>query len=419
VGWPPESGARPIFVERTFVDEENVDDESKPKRAGHGDDSIYWDKSKNRYVGAVSSGFTPSGKRRRPKVYGKTKTDVRRKLRDLRKELESGTKVPARYTVSQAVQDWLQRGLTGRDESTVTLNRNLANKHVVPLIGRAKLKELSADDVDDWLHDRAKHVSTRTLQILHSILRRSITHAQRRDRAVRNVAQLVTTPEGLAGRESKSLTLDLAKAILATDVGSRTHTYTVLSLVAGARTEEMRKLDWNHVHLDPPDGVPPHLEVWRSVRRHGDTKTKKSRRTLALPQLAVEVLHAHREAQQKQRSKAGLEWNESDLVFSTRDGKPLSAGNMRRDFRKLLKKAQVPNPHEWTTRETRTTFVSLLSDHGMTSEDIARLVGHRSSTTTEVVYRKQIRPVITKGAEAMDDIFANDAEEEEKPDDAT
>jgi hypothetical protein len=35
------------------------------------------------------------------------------------------------------------------------------------------------------------------------------------------------------------------------------------------------------------------------------------------------------------------------------------------------------------------------------------------------VYRKQIRPVITKGAEAMDDIFANDAEEEEKPDDAT
>jgi integrase len=60
---------------------------------------------------------------------------------------------------------------------------------------------------------------------------------------------------------------------------------------------------------------------------------------------------------------------------------------------------------EWTPREMRHSFVSLLSDNGMPLEDIARLVGHSGTSTTESVYRKQIRPVIIEGAGAMDEIF--------------
>jgi integrase len=63
---------------------------------------------------------------------------------------------------------------------------------------------------------------------------------------------------------------------------------------------------------------------------------------------------------------------------------------------------------EWTPRELRHTFVSLLSENGMAIEEISRLVGHSSSNVTETVYRHQIRPVITAGAEAMDKIFANE-----------
>jgi hypothetical protein len=44
----------------------------------------------------------------------------------------------------------------------------------------------------------------------------------------------------------------------------------------------------------------------------------------------------------------------------------------------------------------------------MAIEEISRLVGHSSSNGTETVYRHQIRPVITVGAEAMDKIFANE-----------
>lgn len=380
-----------------------TDEATRRRKAGNGEDSIYWDESKNRFVGAVSLGYTPSGKRRRPKVYGKTKTEVRHKLRELKKELETGVKAPAHYTVGDAVTDWLARGLKGRDPETVKKCRILAEKHVLPFLGKARLKDLTADDVDDWLDDRSAALATRSLREVHSVLRRSITHAQRRDKVLRNVAELVTLPEGRSGRPSKALTLEQAKAVLAAARGSRLYAYVVLSLLIGIRTEEARPLTWDHVHLSPPDGQLPHVEVWRSVRRHGDTKTRKSRRTLALPQHVVQVLEEHRRWQQQERASRGLPWHRSDLVFATRTANALDASHVRRDFRAITKKAGLAPV--WTPRELRHSFVSLLSDHGIPLEVIARVVGHSSTATTEAVYRKQLRPVITEGAGAMDVIF--------------
>jgi integrase len=48
-----------------------------------------------------------------------------------------------------------------------------------------------------------------------------------------------------------------------------------------------------------------------------------------------------------------------------------------------------------------------MSDSGVPVEKIARLAGHSSSRTTEVVYRRELRPVITTSAEIMDKIFSD------------
>ena len=91
------------------------------KRRGQGEDSIYWDASKNRYIGAVSLGFSPAGTRIRKKVTGRTKTEVRDKLRELHKQVEGGLRPRRRYTVEDALEDWLAVGLDGLSARTVTL----------------------------------------------------------------------------------------------------------------------------------------------------------------------------------------------------------------------------------------------------------------------------------------------------------
>jgi len=125
------------------------------------------------------------------------------------------------------------------------------------------------------------------------------------------------------------------------------HAYITLSLLAGIRTEEARALKWSHVDLDgdPAAPSPAHrrMEIGPRPRRHQDRTIPPHPRP---PATAVHAL-----------------------------------------------------------RELRTTFVSLMSHQGVAIEEIARLAGHTSTRTTEIVYRRELRPVITTGAQIMDKLF--------------
>ena len=76
---------------------------------------------------------------------------------------------------------------------------------------------------------------------------------------------------------------------------------------------------------------------------------------------------------------------------------------MRRQFGVSTEAAGLGS--EWVPRKLRHTFVSLLSAHGVPVEAIALLAGHNQSATAELVYRHQIVPALTRGAEVMDQIF--------------
>ena len=68
--------------------------------------------------------------------------------------------------------------------------------------------------------------------------------------------------------------------------------------------------------------------VWRSVRAGGDTKTRKSRRTLALPARCVDALRISEPGKLTARRLAGPRWQDDDLVFASEAGTPLDAANV-------------------------------------------------------------------------------------------
>jgi len=366
-------------------------------------------------MGAVDLGFSPAGTRIRKKVSGKTKVEVRDKLRELHKELDVGLRPRRRYTVGDALEDWLAHGTDGLSERAMTLYRGTIVKALNEELGGVRLTELTASDVYKALTALASRSSTRTVQIAHNVLVRAIRHAERDDLVGRNVAALLDTPKGqLEGRPSKSLTLEQTVALMAAAKGN------------GARGLHRRVAAFRSADRGGPGAaVGSCRDLGRRAVAAGERGRVRSRagggvrvagragwRGYQDAEVAadagavaecVEALREHRERQAKDRLSAGAPWKDHGLVFASAVGTPLDDHNVRRQFRVITEAAGLGKT--WVPRELRHTFVSLLSAHGVPVEAIALLAGHNQTATTELVYRHQIVPALTRGAEVMDQIF--------------
>jgi integrase len=397
-------------------------------RRAKGEDSIYFDHLEpdcrdpkyhrgcaGRWRGAISLGYDGSGKRIRRKVSGHTKTAVKDELERLRSEMAEGVRTSGSYTLQQAVDDWLQEGMSGRSRKTIDKYRYVL-KPVLACIGGRVLRELTAGETRNALSKLAASHSTDTVGIARLSLERAIRHAESSGLVRRNVVQLIDTPRGQVGRPSRALSPAEAEALIAASAASRLRAYILLSLMTGVRTEEARALQWDHVvtwaealerWLPVSEAGWDHADfavyVWRSVRSGGDTKTARSRRTLALPGAVAAAIREEWKLQEADRRAAGGLWREHGLVFTTSVGTPLDPSKVRKRFKRVCRDAGIGE--SWTPRELRHTFVSLMSEGGVSVEEIAHLVGHSSTRTTETVYRHELRPVLRSGAKAMDRRF--------------
>ncbi|MGH3200022.1 MAG: hypothetical protein ACRDOH_30245 [Streptosporangiaceae bacterium] len=213
-------------------------------RRGHGEGSVYRYAANGTWVGAISLGWRPDGSRIRRKVTGRTKTEIRDKLKKLQAEADAGLKTSASYTLSKAVDDWAAEALDGLAAKTVRSHVDLL-RPVTILIGNIPLRDLTAHDVRRALNKLAETRSTRTMASTHNVLVRAIRHAEANDHVGRNVASFVKPPQGKTGRPSRAMTAAQAAALLAAAKDHhRLGAYVILSLTTGIRTEEASWSAW-------------------------------------------------------------------------------------------------------------------------------------------------------------------------------
>ena len=317
-------------------------------------------------------------------------------------DLEAGVTADASYTVQEAVADFLDHGMKGKSPGTVANYRSIADHHLIPFIGGSTSRSSPPTNWTTGWTSAPRNCPRGTLRLMHQILERAIRQAQARDKVRRNVASLVDVPEGQEGRPSRAMTLDQAVSSWrpSSPAAHRLAAYVVLSLLAGVRTEEARAITWDEVDLKAGT-----VAVYRSVRAKGDTKTRKSRRVLKLPERAVEALKRapHPPGRRTARARASA-WQDHGLVFCREDGTPLDRWQVRKEFAEITKAARLGggvDAHEsYGTRSCPSSAPTMSA--WRTS---ATWSGHSSTTVTETVYRHEIRPALTKGATAMNRIL--------------
>jgi integrase len=378
-----------------------------PKKRGQGEGSVYYSGSRQRWIAVLDLGRGPDGVRRRVRMSGKTRAEVRRKLEEEQKAAAAGlTFDDQRTTVAEFCAYWLQHGIpaAAKSPNSISSIEWAVNRHIVPRIGHRRLRELTADDIDKLMRDMATAgYSKYTMVRVHGEIARILRFAERRGKVMRNVATLVDVPAG-PKKQGRSLTVAQAKALLDAADGDRLEALYVTGLLMGLRPGELLGLPWTNVDLD--EG---RLRVSQSLKREhnkllvGEPKTLRSRRTLDMPDLVIDSLKRHRDRQDEERVEAGATWTETDLVFTTMVGTPIDPSNLRREFDKLTRKAGLGH---WHPHELRHSAASLLSAAGVPIEQISDVLGHEGPRTTAAVYRHLVNPSVSAGKAPMDGLFS-------------
>ena len=368
-------------------------------KRGQNEGSIYQRKD-GRWCATVNRGWL-NGKRLRKSYYGETRKEVQDELTAALSDIQKGLPVAsAKQTLSEHLAWWLAEVVKRKNRpSTYRSYEQLVRLHIEPSLGNSALSKLTTQHVRTFLNERQDSgLSTRTVQYLHAVLRKSLNVALKDQAVIRNVAALVDPPRVMA-KEVQPLIPDEARRFLKAVEGDRLEALFTVAVSLGLRQGEALALRWQDVNLEtgklriryalqrytPRKADTPEGEPRKPAEIHlVEPKTKKGRRTIDLPQVTRSALAAHQMRSAEERRLAGTRWTvpmvhcegrlepADDFVFATTIGTPLEGRNVTKRFQKLLKDSKIAR-HRF--HDLRHTAATLLAVQGVHSKAIQAVLG--------------------------------------------
>jgi len=359
-------------------------------------------KGKNNHLVRVFLGTNADGRRRyHNKVIRGTKKEALQYQTSVLSDLDRGTFIePSKETLNEYLDRWLNTSAAPRlRERTLRDYRSLLARYVRPVLGHKMLPAVMPLDIQDLYTSMLESgLSPRTIRYTHAVLSSALKQAVKWQLLPRNAAEYVDLPRQ-KHTEMYAMSKDEVASFLATAKEDRWGTLFLLAVTTGMRPGEYMGLQWKDVNLD--EGmihVNKSLVRNKSEWRFDEPKTAKSRRTVKLAPTVVKSLRAHRSKQAAERLRAGIRYQDYDLVFATDTGQPLESRNLiKRHFKPVLKQAGLRE----TIRlyDLRHTCATLLLAAGEHPKIVSEMLGHASIQLTLDTY-SHVLPDMQQGAVA-------------------
>jgi integrase len=176
-----------------------------------------------------------------------------------------------------------------------------------------------------------------------------------------------------------------------------------LAVISGMRQMELLGLKWTDL-----DWIKRALKIERQLIkpdgdgvRFGAPKTRYGKRSITLGVKTIEILRKHYDNQRMEQGRSGEAWQDNGLIFTTSNGTPIHPRNVLRDFRKLLRKAELP-PIRF--HDLRHTAASILLNQGIPVIVVSRRLGHARASITLDIYGHLIPTMQNEVAEMIDEL---------------
>ena len=352
------------------------------------------------------------GGRRRQKTYTVrgTRKEADAKLANLLAELAGGVFVETpKISVAEFLERWLgdyaKPNVSGK---TFERYQEIVRLHLVPALGSIKLAALTPIVIQDYYAralskgriDGKGGLSAQTVLHHHRVLRKALRQGVRWQILGRNVADAVTPPR-VERREMTVLNEDQTAQLLAAARSSRLDIVIQLAVMTGLRRGEILALRWQDVDLDRGVAhVRRSLEQLRGGLNFKQPKTAKSRRTVALPPLAVEGLRRHRLEQKKERLAIGPAYQDQDLICARLHGTPMDPSEATAGFARLIAGLDLPKVRLHDLRHGHATH---LLAQGVHPKVVSERLGHSTIGITLDTYSHVMPGMQEEAAQRLDD----------------
>lgn len=385
-----------------------------PKRrarmAANQEGRIWQRASDGRYAMRV---YPPGGGKVRH-VYGATREEVKGRRDRLLEELSAGQPGGRAQTLNEYLDHWLARTLPQRvragklAQSTLNSYADTIRLHIRRDLGRVPMRDLNAPRLREWVEDLSRKrssrtrrkpaegekrlppaplLSERTVAYCYAVLHKALEDAVA-DSSWGITANPLSKVDAPAGRRRKvsAPTYEEAAALFRACQDDRLWCFWVVVLGLGLRRGEALGLRWDDFDMDAKT-----LLVQRQIQRVRDgsgrsglvaktLKTQASRATIAVPDLILGLLEAHRRQQRAERMRSPVWHDEANLVFTTSIGTALEPRNINRSWQSVCDRAGT---RPLTPHDLRHAWGTWLANEGVPQKVIQSGLRHARLATTD------------------------------------
>ena len=358
--------------------------------------------------------YDSGGRRRQRSFTARTRREAERLARQWEEQIEAagGKAPPGRLTVQALIEEhFLPHCRQNLRPATVANYEAVLKKHILPRIGRERLERLSPAAINQLYRALlAEGVGVPTVRRVHAILHRAFSLAVKWGLALHNPAANADPPRPQAP-ELEELDATALRRLLEAARQDRLYPLWLLLALTGLRRGEACALRWEDIDLEA--GV---LTVRRSRVVVGgrvveqEPKTKRSRRTIAMPPVLVDALRAWAVKQKRERLALGPRWEGQDYVFTSEEGKPLRPDLLqKRAWKRLLRAAGLPL--RLRIHDLRHAHVTALLQAGVPVKTVQERVGHHSAAFTLDRYAHAVSAMDVDAAQRIEQIVLGNEEE--------
>lgn len=338
----------------------------------------------------------------RKSVYGKSRPEVVKKIQQLSVNSLKGLKEPSSMKLKAWLIFWLENYKKLRlKPKTYEVYETQSVCHILPFLGDITLKDLSSLQVQKYINEKSKTLSSATVRKQFNILNSCMEKAVANDLINKNPCKHIELPV-LEQKEIKAFTREEEKKFLDCAEGDALYTLFVTALDTGIRLGELLALTWDDIDFEAVE-----IRVNKNLITVKDFEGKTQRENILKVQDTPKSKSSIRKVPVTARALKLLQQLKSDkpLVFCTRTNNFLTPRNVERSFVRIAMKAGLDGCNFHSLRHT---YATRMFELGVPINVVSKLLGHAKASITSDIYISVIPQLKTDAVKALDSLHHSD-----------